>query len=324
MVSDPPANRAVDLLTVGESLVSLRAAGPLAVGGALTMHVAGAESNVAIGLARLGHRTAWVGRVSDDELGEYVLRQLRAEGVRVDGVTTDPERPAGLMFLERRTADLTRVRYHRAGSAGSALGVEDVRAPIAEGARVLHLTGITPALSDSAREAVTWAAETASRSGTLVCLDVNYRARLWTREEARAALTPLTTYASLVIASADELDLVDEPGAAESTVVARLAARGVDTVLVKLGADGVRAHTREGVRHVAAVPVTAVDTVGAGDAFSAGYLSGLLDGLDLDDRLRRAVTVGAFAVSSHGDWEGLPRRADLSLLDEHETGSTIR
>ncbi|SIM85265.1 sugar kinase [Micromonospora cremea] len=315
---------AVDLLTFGESLVSLRSAGPLALGGALTMHLAGAESNVAIGLARLGHRAAWVGRVSDDELGEYVLRQLRAEGVRVDGVTTDPARPAGLMFLERRTADVTRVRYHRTGSAGSALSVEDVRTPIAEGARVLHLTGITPALSGSARDAATWAAEAASRSGTLVCLDVNYRARLWTREAARATLTPLTAYASLVIASADELDLVDEPGADESTVVARLLTRGVRTVLVKLGADGARAHTRQGVRHVAAVPVTAVDTVGAGDAFSAGYLSGHLDGLDLDGRLRRAVTVGAFAVAGHGDWEGLPRRAELSLLDGHETGSTIR
>lgn len=315
---------AVDVLTFGESLVSLRTAGPLAVGGALTMHLAGAESNVAIGLARLGHRTAWVGRVSDDELGEYVLRQLRAEGVRVDGVATDPARPAGLMFLERRTADVTRVRYHRAGSAGSALNVEDVRTPIAEGARVLHLTGITPALSGSAREAATWAAETASRSGTVVCLDVNYRARLWTREAARTALTPLAAYASLVIASADELDLVDEPGADESTVAARLLARGVQTVLVKLGADGARAHTDQGVRHVAAVPVTAVDAVGAGDAFSAGYLSGHLDGLDLDGRLRRAVTLGAFAVSGHGDWEGLPRRNELSLLDGHETGSTIR
>ncbi|WP_406070827.1 sugar kinase [Micromonospora sp. NBC_01638] len=315
---------AVDVLTFGEALVSLRAAGPLATGGALTMHLAGAESNVAIGLARLGHRAAWVGRVSDDELGEYVLRQLRAESVGVDGVTRDPDRPAGLLFLERRTADLTRVRYHRAGSAGSALCVEDLREPIAGGARVLHLTGITPALSDSAREAARWAAEAASRSGMLVSLDVNHRARLWTREAARAVLAPLAGYASVVIASADELDLVGEPGADESTAAAGLLARGVETVLVKAGADGARAYTRDGVRHAAALPVTAVDTVGAGDAFTAGYLSGHLDGLDLAGRLRRAVTLGAFAVAGHGDWEGLPRRDELSLLDDHETGNTLR
>jgi 2-dehydro-3-deoxygluconokinase len=315
---------AVDLLTFGEALVSLRAAGPLAAGGALTMHLAGAESNVAIGLARLGHRAAWVGRVSTDELGEYVLRQLRAEGVRIDDVTRDPDRPAGLMFLERRTADVTRVGYHRAGSAGSALRVEDLRKPLAAGARVLHLTGITPALSDSAREATTWAAQTGSRSGMLVCLDVNHRARLWTREAARAVLAPLAGYASVVIASADELDLVDEPGADESTVASGLLARGVRTVLVKLGAGGARAYTRDGVRHAAAVPVTAVDTVGAGDAFTAGYLSGHLDGLDLAGRLGRAVTLGAFAVAGHGDWEVLPRRDELSLLDGHEPGSTLR
>jgi 2-dehydro-3-deoxygluconokinase len=315
---------AVDLLTFGEALVSLRAAGPLAAGGALTTHLAGAESNVAIGVARLGHGAAWVGRVSDDELGEYLLRQLRAEGVRVDQVTRDPERPPGLMFLERRTADLTRVRYHRAGSAGSALGVEDLRAALADGARVVHLTGITPALSDSAREATTWAAATASRSGALVCLDVNHRARLWTRDAARAVLAPLAGYASVVVASADEIQLVGEPGSDEATVVAGLLARGVDTVLVKLGADGARAYTRDGVRHAAALPVTAVDTVGAGDAFTAGYLSGHLDGLDLAGRLRRAVTMGAFAVTCHGDWEGLPRRDELSILDGHESGSTIR
>jgi 2-dehydro-3-deoxygluconokinase len=315
---------AVDLLTIGEALVSLRSAGPLASGGALTMHLAGAEANVAIGLARLGHRAAWAGRVSDDELGGYVLRQLRAEGVSVDHVTRDPQRPAGLMFLERRTADLTRVRYHRAGSAGSKLDVEDLRPALAAGTRLLHLTGITPALSDSAHEATRWAAETASRSEALVCLDVNYRAKLWSRDDARAALTRLAGYASVVVASADELDLVGEAGAAEETVVAGLLARGVTTVLVKLGSEGARAYTGDGVRRTAALPVTAVDTVGAGDAFTAGYLSGHLDGLDLTGRLRRAVTLGAFAVAGHGDWEALPRCDELSLLDDLQPGSTLR
>lgn len=315
---------AVDLLTFGEALVSLRSAGPLAAGGDLTMHLAGAEANVAIGVARLGHRAAWAGRVSDDELGGYVLRQLRAEGVAVDHVTRDPDRPAGLMFLERRTADLTRVVYHRAASAGSALGVDDLRPALATGTRVLHLTGITPALSDSAREATRWAAETASRAGALVCLDVNHRAKLWTRDDARAVLAPLAGYASVVVASADELDLVGEPGADEAATVAGLLARGVATVLVKLGADGARAYTRDGLRQAAALPVTAVDTVGAGDAFTAGYLSGHLDGLDLAGRLRRAVTLGAFAVAGHGDWESLPRRDELSLLDDLRPGNTLR
>ncbi|MFG3712779.1 sugar kinase [Micromonospora sp. NPDC047730] len=315
---------APDLLTFGETMVSLRSAGPLAAGGPLTMHLAGAESNVAVGVARLGHRAAWAGRVSTDEFGEYTLRQLRAEGVGVDGVTRDPDRPTGLMFLEQRTADLTRVQYHRAGSAGSALRADDLRTPLAAGAGMLHLTGITPALSDTARAATRWAAEAAAEAGIPVCLDVNYRARLWSRDAAREVLTPLAGYASVVIASADELDLVGDPGADEATVVADLFRRGVDTVLVKLGADGARAHTPDDVQHVGALTVTAVDPVGAGDAFTAGYLSGWFDGLDLAGRLRRAATLGAFAVSSRGDCEGLPRRAELSLLDGHETGSVLR
>ncbi|MFG3603455.1 sugar kinase [Micromonospora chersina] len=314
----------VDLLTFGEALVSLRSTGPLTAGGALTPHLAGAEANVAIGLARLGHRAAFAGRVSDDELGAFLLRQLRAEGVDVTHVVRDPERPAGLMFLERRTADLTRVLYQRAGSAGSALGVDDLRPALAAGARVLHLTGITPALSDRAREAAAWAAEAAARAGTLVCLDVNHRAKLWSRDDARAVLTPLAGHASVVVASADELDLVGAPGADEETLVAGLLARGVSTVLVKLGGDGARAYTAEGRRDAAALPVTAVDTVGAGDAFTAGYLSGHLDGLDLAGRLRRAVTLGAFAVAGHGDWETLPRRDELSLLDSRQAGDTLR
>lgn len=314
----------VDLLTIGEALVSLRSAGPLTAGGPLTPHLAGAESNVAVGVARLGHRAAFAGRVSADELGLFLLRQLRAEGVDVAYVVRDPHRPAGLMFLERRTADLTRVIYQRAGSAGSALTVDDLRPALAAGARVLHLTGITPALSDSARAATEWAAGTAARAGALVCLDVNHRTKLWSRDVARAVLAPLAGHASVVVASHDELDLVGEPGADEPAVVAGLLDRGVSTVLVKLGGDGARAYTREGRVEAAALPVTALDTVGAGDAFTAGYLSGHLDGLDLPGRLRRAVTVGAFAVAGQGDWETLPRRDELSLLDGLQRGSTLR
>jgi 2-dehydro-3-deoxygluconokinase len=313
-----------DVLTFGEALVSFRSAGPLASGGTLRMHMAGAESNVAIALARLGHRAAWAGRVGTDELGEFVLRQLRAEGVQVDGVTRDPERPPGLMFLEQRTADVTRVQYHRAGSAGSALRVDDIRGPVAAGARILHVTGITPALSGSAREATLWAVESAAAAGPPVSLDVNYRARLWSRDEARAVLAPLASHASIVIASSDELDLVADPGADEAAAVAGLRARGVETVLVKLGAGGARAHSPDGAHHAGSLAVTAVDTVGAGDAFTAGYLSGRLDGLDVAGCLRRGVTLGAFAVSTRGDWEGLPRRDELALLDDHEAGSTIR
>ncbi|SDK62300.1 sugar kinase [Arthrobacter sp. ok362] len=333
-VDSASAPQAVDLLTFGESMVSLRSTGPLSAGGSLGMHVAGAESNVAVGIARLGHSVTWAGVVGADPHGEYILRQLRAEGIGLRH-RIDAARNTGVMFLEQRTADVTRAFYYRAGSAGSTLGREDLDRALTAGARILHLTGITAALSPDARKAVEYAAERAAADGMAVSLDVNYRSKLWSREEARAVLTPLTRHASIVIASDDELGLVaavpagtGDPDAgavaAETAMAAELLDRGVREVVVKRGADGAGVHTADGRWEAPAVSVTSIDTVGAGDAFTAGYLSALLDGADVAGRLQRGVLAGAFAVSTAGDWEGLPGRAELALLGSTPGGTTQR
>ena len=332
------APQAVDLLTFGESMVSLRSSGPLSAGGSLGMHVAGAESNVAVGVARLGHSVTWAGVVGADPHGEYILRQLRAEGIGLQH-RIDAARNTGVMFLEQRTADVSRAFYYRAGSAGSTLGRADLDRALTAGARILHLTGITAALSPGARKAVEYAAERAAAEGIEVSLDVNYRSKLWSREEARAVLTPLTRHASIVIASDDELGLVaaaagagpagtGDPDAgadaAETAMAAELLDRGVREVVVKRGAAGAGVHTADRRWEAPAVPVTSIDTVGAGDAFTAGYLSALLDGADVAGRLQRGALAGAFAVSTAGDWEGLPARAELALLGATPSGTTQR
>ncbi|MEN3344120.1 MAG: 2-dehydro-3-deoxygluconokinase [Arthrobacter sp.] len=328
------ALQAVDLLTFGESMVSLRSAGPLSAGGSLGMHVAGAESNVAVGVARLGHRVTWAGVVGADPHGEYILRQLRSEGIGLQH-RVDPARNTGIMFLEQRTADVSRAFYYRAGSAGSTLHREDLDPALAAGARILHLTGITAALSPEARKTVEYAAERAAAEGMEVSLDVNYRSKLWSRDQARAVLSPLARHASIVIASDDELGLLaGAPGAApappadtdaaEAALAAGLLDRGVREVVVKRGAAGAGVHTADGRREAPAVPVTSIDTVGAGDAFTAGYLSALLDGEDVAGRLQRGTLAGAFAVSTAGDWEGLPRAEELALLGTTPSGTTQR
>lgn len=319
--STPP-----EVVTFGETMAALRAQGALRMGGSLGLSVAGAESNVAIGLARLGHRVRWAGRVGADELGALVLRTLRAEGVDTTyAVTDDSGRPTGLLLTEPRLGTLTRVSYYRAGSAGSAVSPDDVLPALAPGSRILHLTGITPALGPSAAESVLAAAKAARASGITVCLDVNHRSRLWTSDQARAALRPVLAFTDLLIASEDELPLVREavPDAGESEAVRSLLAAGVAEVVVKRGARGATVFTTDGATDSAARQVDAVDLVGAGDAFVAGYLSGLLDGADVCDRLRRAVTTAAFAVATRGDWEGLPTRDELGLFDQPE-GTTIR
>ncbi len=314
-----------EVVTVGEAMAALRATGPIKLGPAMELSVAGAESNVAIGLARLGHRAAWVGAVGDDAFGALVLRTLRAEGVDTAHARTDAQgRPTGLLIRENGIGDLAKVGYYRAGSAGSAIRARDVLPALEPTVRILHLTGITPALSESAAEAVLAAAERARSLGVLVCLDVNYRARLWSPEQAGMVLRPLARSADVLVASADELHLVcDEAGLDEGEAVAALLAQGRREVVITRGADGASVSTAHGTVTAEARRVPVADVVGAGDAFVAGYLSGTLDGLDPQARLQRATATGAFAVATRGDWEGLPTREDLDLLDR-PAGTTLR
>ncbi|MGW6707868.1 sugar kinase [Streptomyces sp. NPDC054956] len=309
-------------------MVALRGSGPLRLGGSMEVSVAGAESNVAIGLARLGHAVRWAGAVGADEAGELVLRTLRAEGVDVGGATLDDGgAPTGLMLAEPRLPELTRVHYYRAGSAGSRLKACSLeRAFTAAPPKVLHLTGITPALSRSARSAAVMALRLAAEHSALVCLDVNFRSRLWDAQEAAAVMREWAPSVDVLIASDDELPLCLPAGGADDPAVRakELMALGVGEVVVKLGAAGATAYAEDGSSvHAAARAVRAVDAVGAGDAFVAGYLSGLLDGCDTAGRLDRAVTAGAFAVASRGDWEGAPTRADLGLLSA-PAGTVLR
>ncbi|ACU73876.1 PfkB domain protein [Catenulispora acidiphila DSM 44928] len=315
----------LDVLTIGETMAALRADGAIRLGSAMTLSPAGAESTVAIGLARLGHRAGWVGRVGADEFGELILRTLRAEGVDLTHARVDPDgRPTGVMAREHRVGSLIRVSYHRSGSAGSALEPGDVLPALEGGARILHLTGITPALSPSAAEAVRAAARRARELGVRVSFDVNYRSRLWSPERARDVLLPLAELADVLIASSDELHLVSpNPASDEAGAAAAILARGTREVVLTRGGDGASVITAEGTMSVPVRLVPVVDVVGAGDAFVAGYLSALLDDLPVEDRLHRAATTGAFAVATAGDWEGLPTRADLALLDE-PSGSTVR
>ncbi|WP_436495006.1 sugar kinase [Actinokineospora sp. HUAS TT18] len=303
-----------DLITLGEAMGVMAATetGPLTSGSAMRLGFAGAEATVAIGVSRLGHQCAWIGSVGADSIGTMVLDRLRAERVDIAGCRT-ADQPTGLMIRERRTADRIRASYYRKGFAGSLLCAADIAADRIGTARVLHLTGITPALSESARTAVRAAVDAAVAAGVTISLDLNYRAALWPRAEAAAELAPLVAVSDIVFASDDEATLL-VPDADPVGLAKSLAALGPGQVVLKLGAAGAVALVDGELVDQPAVPVTCVDPIGAGDAFVAGYLSGVLDGLPVADRLHRAATCGAFAVSVVGDWEGLPSRRELELL----------
>ncbi|MGW9021619.1 sugar kinase [Leucobacter chromiiresistens] len=304
------------VLTLGESMGLVRQTlpGRLATQRAVDLGFGGAESNVAIGLSRLGIGAVWCGRVGDDSIGEMITRELRAEGVTPVAVT-DSGAPTGLMLKERPGAGTSRVTYYRAGSAGSRLEPDDVDDSLIAGAALVHVTGITPALSSSADAAVESVMRRARAAGVLVSLDLNFRSALWSRTAAAKRLFELVALADIVFAGDDEARLLlgDLP---LQGLVDGMRELGPSEVVVKLGARGCTAF-ENGVRiDRAAIPVDVVDTVGAGDAFVAGYLAERVVGADLEQRVDTAVTAGAFACTMSGDWEGLPRRQDFAMLAE--------
>lgn len=306
-----PARRVV---TLGETmaLVSAAAPGSFVTNRDLRLSVAGSESNVAIGVARLGGAASWISRVGDDGFGDLIRRELRAEGVHAV-VTVDPARPTGLMVKERPNAMRTRIRYYRVGSAASALSAADVPEELVASAAVLHVTGITPALGDGPADAVSRAVAAARAAGVPVSIDVNYRSALWSAEEAGRVLGPLVRSADILFAGPEEAALL-VPAGKPVELARRLGALGPAQVLVKMGADGVVAQV-DGIEYSRpAIPVPVVDTVGAGDAFVAGYLTELVAGAPVEARLDTAVAAGAAACTTLGDWEGLPTRADLAAL----------
>ncbi|GAA2214538.1 sugar kinase [Nonomuraea monospora] len=312
-----------DLVTFGETmaLFAARRTGPLRFARDFDLGLGGAESNVAIGVARLGHDATWIGRVGADEFGDLIRATLTGEGVHAHAIP-DPAAPTGLMIKGRRTADLIDVRYYRKDSAGSRLSPADLDPGLIRSARVLHVSAITPALSASAREAVRHAMSVARSAGVTVSLDVNYRRALWTPEEAGTWLRDVVGDVDVLFATEAEGRLVaDVKGARE--LAEALAGLGPRHVLLKFGAEGAMELSEGVVRRAEPYRVTEVDSVGAGDAFAAGWLADWLAGAEPEQRLATACAAGAFAVTSQGDWESLPRRADLNLL-RHPTDGVNR
>ncbi|MET0422877.1 MAG: sugar kinase [Actinoplanes sp.] len=299
------------LFTFGETmgLVAADGIGPIAYARSFALSIGGAESNVAIGVARLGGQATWLGRVGPDAVGDLIRRRLTEAGVRA--LAIEDKSFTGLMVRYRRSGEFAHVDYHRAGSAGSRLHPADVPAAALTEAGLLHVTGITPALSETARATVFQAVETARAAGVKVSIDVNYRAKLWSRFDAAPVLRDLVSRADIVFAGPDEAALF-----VDGDPVDGLAKLGPTEVIVKDGGRGCIAQIDGETHRVAALPVTVIDPVGAGDAFVAGYLADHLIGAPPLTRLTTAIAAGAFAVTVPGDCEGLPDRAELAALTE--------
>ncbi|MDL5350963.1 sugar kinase [Microbacterium sp. zg-YB36] len=304
------------VVTFGETMALARTTeiGSLKHASTLALGIGGAESNVAIGLRRLGTPVSWLGRVGDDPLGERVLREIRGEGVTAHGIV-DAGAPTGLMVKARPSSTSSAVHYYRAGSAGSRLEPADLPTGWVESASILHLTGITPLLSRSAREASVAAVDRARSAGVTVSFDINYRSALASPAVAGPILREIAERADIVFGDAAELAVL-YPDITPADAAARLLEAGCTQVVLKLGPEGAATSTRSEQVAVPGFAVDVIDTVGAGDAFVAGYLSAQLAGLDPRSTLLRANACGAMACQVPGDWEAAPTFHDIERFLE--------
>lgn len=304
-----------DVVTIGEAMALLMAGqtGPLSQVKDFERATAGAELNVSVGLSRLGYKVGYISSLGDDSFGKNLLDFMQSEGIDVRHVRIDKYYPTGFM-LKSKVIDGSDpiIEYFRRGSAASLMNLVDIPEDDFQRSRLLHLTGISPALSHQCREIVFTLAKQAKAAGRIVTFDPNLRPRLWPSESimketlnSLAALSdvvmPGLTEGRLLTGCENEVDIADY-----------YLSRGARQVIVKLGTQGAYYASEAGSGIAFSTPVqNVVDTVGAGDGFAVGVISALLENLSLEKAAARGNAIGGRVVQFRGDCEGLPNRKQL-------------
>ncbi len=306
----------LDVVTFGEAMLLLVAdrAGPIEQAQFFHKRTAGAETNVAIGLARLGLKVGWASRLGTDSMGRYLLAEMQREGIDCSHVACEATQRTGFQFKGRvDDGSDPPVEYHRKGSAASQMQPQEIDAAWLTGARHLHATGVFPAVAPNCLETAQRTFTLMREAGRTISFDPNLRPTLWaTPERMREAINGFAVQADWVLPGLEEGRFLTGQDSPEG-IAAFYRERGVSTVVVKLGPEGAYYDdARAGCGRMAGFPVAqVVDTVGAGDGFAVGVVSGLLEGLPLECAVRRGAWIGARAVQVLGDTEGLPTLAQL-------------
>jgi 2-dehydro-3-deoxygluconokinase len=272
----------------------------------------GDTSNMAIAAARLGARAGYVSRVGDDAFGRALLRLWGDEGVDTRGVTTDSAAPTGVYFVTHGPSG-HEFAYLRAGTAASKMGPATLPLDVIRGARVLHVSGISQAISASACDAIFAAIETAVAAGVRVSYDPNLRLKLWPLTRARAVIRATAAQCSWFLPSLDDVRTLS--GEADSrTIVDWCHGLGAPVVVLKCGREGVIASDGRRVEHLAGHVVDTVDATGAGDCFDGAFVARTVAGDDLLSAARYANAAAALATTGFGAVAPLPRDADVRAL----------
>ncbi|MBD1381264.1 sugar kinase [Metabacillus arenae] len=303
----------MDVVSLGETMIlfSPEETGQLRYNRQFTSRVAGAETNTLIGLSKLGYRTGWISRVGGDELGKRILSSVRGEGVDTSFVKEDGSAPTGLFIKERTTADSSRVFYYRNQSAASKMTPADIEENYLAKAKLLYITGITPALSVSCKETVFHAIELAKKNSMKIVFDPNVRKTLLDERTGRDTLIKMAALSDIILPGISEGDFLFQTTDCEK-IVRECKRLGAEKVIVKLGEKGAYYSTSEESGYVHPFKVeTVIDPIGAGDGFAAGVISGILDELPIHEAVKRGCAIGAIVTTVNGDIEGLPDKETL-------------
>ena len=289
--------------------------GPLEDVEHFTRSLAGAEVNVCIGLTRLGHKATYITRLGDEPLGKYIKKFLTKEGIGTEFITVDPVYRTGIQLKNKVVEGDPFAPYYRKGSAVSHISADEIDAIDFEGIKHVHITGIPPALSESCRQATYRLFERAKENNVFISFDPNLRPALWESKEVMIAIiNDLASKADMVLPGTTEgLILMGSENPDE--IADFYLNLGVKTVIIKLGCQGAYVKTEKESYIVEGFHVEKViDTVGAGDGFAVGVISGRLEGLPLKECVRRGNAIGAIQVQHISDNEGLPTIEELDIF----------
>ena len=315
----------MDVFTLGETMVSFNTVNNRSI----VQHdetfasIAGAESNVSIALARLGNKVKWFSRLGNDPFGQKILYELNAHLVDTSDVIIDSNHSTGLMFKQKKELLDSEVIYYREQSAASTMDKNDVREEWIKHARLIHITGITPALSHSCKELVMEVIRLAKQHGILISFDPNIRLKLWDIEAARKTLIPIAKQCDIFLPGKSEMKLLCNVEEFNSIEV-YLKEWEVPLTVMKDGANGAWVLENGESTFIPSFKVKrVVDEIGAGDAFAAGFLHGFLQKRSHEDAVKMGHACAAFVVSSEGDTNGLPTKQELERFLANDFG-TVR
>ncbi|UVI31393.1 5-dehydro-2-deoxygluconokinase [Paenibacillus spongiae] len=310
-----PADKPIDFAAIGRLCIDLNANEinrPMEETMTFTKYVGGSPANITIGMARLGMKTAFVGKIADDQMGRFIANYLHKNGIDTAGVVTDRTGAVtGLAFTEIKSPTDCSILMYRDNAADLKLTAEEVREDIIAGAKVFLISGTALAQSPS-REAVFQALQYARKHGAIIAFDLDYRPYTWISPEETAIYYNLAAeWCDIILGTREEFDMMERfeqnPERSDRITAAKWFNHSAKIVIIKHGKEGSIAYTPDGASHRAeSYPAKVVKTFGAGDSYAAGFLYGIMQGWDIESSMAFGSAAACIVISSHSCSDAMP------------------